>query len=60
MNLSRPAETSGTWMGSFNRLLGDVAYYLPKQPSEMLTQDRSFATIHLPAAGVRTTIAMTK
>jgi hypothetical protein len=45
-------------MGSFNRLLGDVAYYLPKQTSEVLTQDRAYATIHLPSAGMKTIIAM--
>ncbi len=54
----RPAEETSSWMGSFSRLLGDVAYYLPKQPSEVLTQDRSFATVHLQSAGMRTTIAM--
>lgn len=45
-------------MSSFSRILGDVAHYLPKQTSEVLTQDRSFATVHLQSAGTRTTIAM--
>lgn len=56
--LIRPAEDSNTWMSSFSRILGDVAHYLPKQTSEVLTQDRSFATVHLQSAGTRTTIAM--
>lgn len=47
-------------MGSISRLLGDAAYYLPKQTSEVLTQDRSFATVHLLSGGTRTAIAMIK
>jgi hypothetical protein len=45
-------------MGSFGRILEGAAYYLPKQTSEVLTQDRSFATVHLQSAGVKTNIAM--
>ncbi len=60
MNIYRPAEETNSWMSSFSRLLGDAAYYLPKQPSEVLTQDRSFATVHLPSAGAKTAIAMIK
>jgi autophagy-related protein 18 len=52
------SEEPSTWMGSFGRLLGDVAYYLPKQTSEVLTQDRAFATVHLQSAGMKSIIAM--
>jgi autophagy-related protein 18 len=54
----KPTEEASTWMGSFGRMLENAAYYLPKQTSEILTQDRSFATVHLQSAGIRTTIAM--
>jgi hypothetical protein len=57
MDLCRATEAS-TWIGSVGRLLGDVAYYLPKQTSEVLTQDRSFATVHLQSPGIKTAIAM--
>jgi hypothetical protein len=45
-------------MGSFNRLLGGVAYYLPKETSEVLTQDRAFAFVHLQSVQMKSTIAM--
>ena len=45
-------------MGSFSRLLGDVTYYLPRQTTEVLTQDRAFATVHLQSSGMKTVIAM--
>ncbi|CAF2550436.1 unnamed protein product [Rotaria sp. Silwood2] len=54
----KPSEATSSWMGSFGRLLGDVAYYLPKQTSEVLTQDRAFAAVHLQSAGMKTAIAM--
>ncbi|CAF3569281.1 unnamed protein product [Rotaria sordida] len=54
----KPSEETSSWMGSFSRLLGDVAHYLPKQTSEVLTQDRAFATVHLQSAGMKTAIAM--
>ncbi len=56
--MSRASEEASTWMGSFGRLLGDVAHYLPKQTSEVLRQDRAFATVHLQSTGMKTTIAM--
>jgi hypothetical protein len=56
--LLRAPEEANTWMGTFNRLLGDVAHYLPKQTSEVLTQDRAFATVHLQSTQMKTTIAM--
>lgn len=45
-------------MGYFGRKLSDVAQYLPKQTSEVLTQDRSFAFVHLQSPGTKATIAM--
>lgn len=52
------APEEATWMGYFGRKLSDVAHYLPKQTSEVLTQDRSFAFVHLQSPGMKTTIAM--
>jgi len=45
-------------MGSFGRILEGAAHCLPKQTLEVLTQDRSFATVHLQSAAVKTNIAM--
>jgi hypothetical protein len=47
-------------MGSIGRVISSAAYYLPKQSSEVFTQDRSFATVHLQSAELKTTIAMNK
>ncbi|CAF4678582.1 unnamed protein product, partial [Rotaria magnacalcarata] len=33
-------------------------YYLPKHTTEVLTQDRAFASVHSQSAGTKTTIAM--
>jgi hypothetical protein len=58
MNLFRAPEETSSWMDSFSRLLGGAAHFLPKQTSEVLTQDRAFATVHLQSTGMKTTIAM--
>lgn len=52
-----PTEET-TWMGYFGRRLADVAHYLPRQTTEVLTQDRSFAFVRLLSPGTKTTIAM--
>ncbi|UJR09577.1 hypothetical protein I4U23_013812 [Adineta vaga] len=57
-NPKEKAPEEATWMGYFGRKLSDVAHYLPKQTSEVLTQDRSFACVHLQSPGMKTTIAM--
>jgi len=57
-NPKEKAPEEATWMGYFGRKLSDVAHYLPKQTSEVLTQDRSFAFVHLQSPGMKTTIAM--
>ncbi|UJR36531.1 hypothetical protein I4U23_029252 [Adineta vaga] len=55
----KSTQETSSWMSSFSRMLGDVAYYLPKQTSEVLTQDRAFATVHLSSGGIKSTIALT-
>ncbi|CAF2926560.1 unnamed protein product [Rotaria sp. Silwood2] len=58
VNPKEKAPEEATWMGYFGRKLSDVAHYLPKQTSEVLTQDRSFAFVHLQSPSMKTTIAM--
>ncbi|CAF0941259.1 unnamed protein product [Adineta ricciae] len=55
----KPTEAPVSWMGTFSRVLEDVAYYLPKQTSEVLTQERAFATVHHPSSETKTIIAIT-
>ncbi|CAF5017686.1 unnamed protein product, partial [Rotaria sp. Silwood1] len=57
-NPKEKAPEEATWMGYFGRKLSDVAHYLPKQTSEVLTQDRSFAFVHLQSPGMKTAISM--
>ncbi|CAF1024302.1 unnamed protein product [Rotaria sordida] len=57
-NPKEKAPEEATWMGYLGRKLSDVAHYLPKQTSEVLTQDRSFAFVHLQSPGMKTAIAM--
>ncbi|CAF5176724.1 unnamed protein product, partial [Rotaria magnacalcarata] len=54
----KPSEVASSWMNSFGRMLGGMAYYLPKHTTEVLTQDRAFASVHSQSAGTKTTIAM--
>jgi hypothetical protein len=44
-------------LGTFGRILGSPVYLL-QQTSEVWTQDRSFATVHLKSGAMKTTIAM--
>ncbi|CAF1365185.1 unnamed protein product [Didymodactylos carnosus] len=53
-----PEETS-SWMGYVGRVFVNAAHYLPTQASEVLTQDRAFATVHLQSPGMKTACAMT-
>jgi autophagy-related protein 18 len=41
-------EENSSWMGYFNRAVQTAANYLPTQASDVLTQDRAFAHVHLP------------
>ena len=47
-------------MNSVGRMLGTATSYIAPQTSEALSQDRSFATVHLATAGLKTTIGMNK
>lgn len=52
-----PNET--TWMDYFNKVLSSSSNYLPSQVSDMLTQDRAFATVKLPFSGQKNVCALT-
>lgn len=47
-------------MSTFGRMIKGAAVLLPQQTADVLTQDRSFATVHLSTGGLRTHIAMNK
>nr|KAG5702778.1 hypothetical protein BaRGS_003652 [Batillaria attramentaria] len=49
----RPTEESSTWMGMMGQALKSSATYLPVQVTDMFNQGRSFATAHLPNAGLK-------
>ncbi|XP_077526638.1 autophagy-related 18a isoform X3 [Haemaphysalis longicornis] len=48
------AEEPGTWMGYLGKALMQSAAYLPTQVTDVFSQGRSFASVHLPFSGVRT------
>jgi len=48
----RPQEENPSWMGYLNRAMQTAANYLPTQAADVLTQDRAFATVHLPASAI--------
>lgn len=49
----KPAEETNTWMGMMGQALKSSATYLPVQVTDMFNQGRSFATAHLPNAGLK-------
>lgn len=49
----RPKDDDQSWMGYFNQALKSSASYLPSQVSEILNQDRAFATARLPFCGLK-------
>lgn len=51
---SKVAEEPGTWMGYLGKALMQSAAYLPTQVTDVFSQGRSFASVHLPFSGVRT------
>nr|CAB3267750.1 WD repeat domain phosphoinositide-interacting protein 2-like [Phallusia mammillata] len=56
-NHTSPNEAS--WMDYFNKVLSTSSNYLPSQVSDMLTQDRAFATVKLPFSGQKNVCALT-
>ena len=58
INGSRPPDDQQSWMGYFNSALKTSASYLPTQVSEIINQDRSFATARLPFCGLKNVCAL--
>lgn len=52
-HILRPADESNTWMSMMGQALKSSATYLPVQVTDMFNQGRSFATAHLPVAGMK-------
>ncbi|XP_074648531.1 WD repeat domain phosphoinositide-interacting protein 2-like isoform X2 [Tubulanus polymorphus] len=50
---TQPQDDGQSWMGYFNQALKTSASYLPTQVSDMLNQDRAFATARLPFSGLK-------
>lgn len=50
--LSRPQEENPSWMSYMNRAIQTAANYLPTQASDVLTQDRAFATVNVPQSAL--------
>lgn len=48
----KPQEENQSWMNYFNKAVQTAANYLPTQASDVLTQDRAFATINVPQSAL--------
>jgi len=48
----KPQEENQTWMSYLNRAVQTAANYLPTQASDVLTQDRAFATVNVPPSAL--------
>lgn len=48
----KPQEENQSWMGFLNKAVQTAATYLPTQASDVLTQDRAFATINVPQSAL--------
>lgn len=44
----KPQDDNQSWMSYLNKAVQTAANYLPSQASDVLTQDRAFATINVP------------
>nr|AWV66628.1 WD repeat domain phosphoinositide-interacting protein [Brachionus rotundiformis] len=44
----RPQEDNQSWMSYLNKAVQSAVTYLPAQATEVLTQDRAFATVNVP------------
>nr|XP_009858048.1 WD repeat domain phosphoinositide-interacting protein 2-like isoform X1 [Ciona intestinalis]XP_009858049.1 WD repeat domain phosphoinositide-interacting protein 2-like isoform X1 [Ciona intestinalis] len=53
------SPNDSTWMDYFNKVISSSSTYLPTQVSELMTQDRAFATVKLPFSGLKNVCALT-
>lgn len=51
-SFQRPQEENPSWMSYMNRAIQTAANYLPTQASDVLTQDRAFATVAVPQSAL--------
>lgn len=54
---SAGGETS-TWTAYVGKVLSAASSYFPAQVSDMMSQDRAFATVHLPKTNQRNVCAL--
>ncbi|XP_042623012.1 WD repeat domain phosphoinositide-interacting protein 1 isoform X2 [Cyprinus carpio] len=53
-----PSQESPSWSAYMGKMFSAASTYLPSQVSEMMHQDRAFATVRLSVAGVRNIAAL--
>uniref|UniRef100_H2YLW7 Uncharacterized protein n=1 Tax=Ciona savignyi TaxID=51511 RepID=H2YLW7_CIOSA len=51
--------SDSSWMDYLNKVISSSSTYLPAQVSELMTQDRAFATVKLPFSGLKNVCALT-
>ncbi|XP_048026702.1 WD repeat domain phosphoinositide-interacting protein 1 isoform X2 [Megalobrama amblycephala] len=54
----RPSQESPSWSGYMGKMFSAASTYLPSQVSDMMHQDRAFATVRLAAAGMKNISAL--
>lgn len=52
-------EETGGWMDYLSKAVTASAHYLPSQVTDVFSQGRAFATVHLPFQGVKNVCAIT-
>ncbi|XP_069786154.1 WD repeat domain phosphoinositide-interacting protein 1 isoform X3 [Narcine bancroftii] len=57
--VKRPQEESPTWSGYMGKMFMAATNYLPTQVSEIMNQDRAFATVRLNFSGQRSICMLT-
>lgn len=59
--IHRPRQSSedSGWMGYLSKAVSVGANYLPAQVTDVFSQGRAFASVHLPVAGVKNVCAIT-
>uniref|UniRef100_A0A8C2B006 WD repeat domain phosphoinositide-interacting protein 1 n=1 Tax=Cyprinus carpio TaxID=7962 RepID=A0A8C2B006_CYPCA len=53
-----PSQESPSWSAYMGKMFSAASTYLPSQVSDMMHQDRAFATVRLSVAGVRNIAAL--
>jgi len=53
------ADEAQSWMGYLTKAVTASATYLPSQVTDVFTQGRAFASVHLPFQGLKNVCAIT-